>query len=155
MDRSGACRRTYGNADISLESVFVRRGGLLDKLLGFSGNLRGSLLQKGIEVIREKGLRQVVPVAGGMAFLAIRTGTEAAHRNSERFDFHLADQLPPIPVRKPDIADQHIEAGGRDRIESGGHVVHGADLMPDLLKVPRQVGQGVFVVFNKKNSQAK
>ena len=153
MNRSQAGHRTYGEGQFLLERALAAER-LCDKLLGVFGNLRGSLLQKGVEIVREKGLRQVVLVARGLAFLAIRTGSESTHRDSERFGFQLADQLPAVPVRKPDIADQHIEAGGRDRTESGGHIAHGADVMPELLKVPRQVGQGVFVVFNKKNSQA-
>ncbi len=117
-------------------------------------NLRGSLFQKGIEVVWEEWLRQVMTVASSMALFAIRGRSKAAHRDAERFGLHLADQLPSIPVRKPNIADQDIEVGRRDHLEGGSHIPHAADLVPLLLKIAGQVRQAIFVVFDKENSQA-
>ena len=93
-------------------------------------------------------------VARGEALFAIRAGSKAAHRDSERFGLHLADQLPSIAVWKPNIADQDIEVGRRGHLDGGSHIPHAADLMPLLLKIPCQVSQAIFVVFNKENSQA-
>ena len=111
-------------------------------------------MQEGIEIIRKEWLRQVMFVARGMALFKIRAGSEAAHRDSERFGRHLAEQLPSIAVWKPNIADQDIEVRGRDHRNGGSHIPRAADLMPQLLKIPCQVSQAIFVVFNKENSQA-
>jgi len=111
-------------------------------------------LQKGVEIVREEWLRQVMLVASGKAFFTIRAGSKAAYRYSERFGRHLADQLRSIAVWKPNIADQDIEVGRRDHLNGGSHIPHAADLMPQLLKIPCQVSQAIFVVFNEENSQA-
>jgi hypothetical protein len=124
------------------------------RLLDLFRNLRGSLFQKGIEIVREEWLRQVMLVASGKAFFTIRAGPKTAHRDSERFGRHLADQFPSVAVWKPNIADQNIEVGRRDHLNGGSDIPHAADLMPQLLKIPCQVSQAIFVVFNKENSQA-
>jgi CBS domain-containing protein len=93
-------------------------------------------------------------VARGMALFAIGARSEAAHRDSERFWLHLAEQLPSIAVWKPKIADQDVEAGRGNHLEGGSHIAHAANLVPLLLKIAGQVSQAIFVVFDNKNSQA-
>ncbi len=111
-------------------------------------------MQEGIEIIRKEWLRQVMFVARGMALFKIRAGSEAAHRDSERFGRHLAEQLPSIAVWKPKIADQDVEVGRGDHLEGRSHIAHAADLVPLLLKIAGQVSQAIFVVFDNENSQA-
>ena len=68
-------------------------------------------MQKDVEIVRKEWFRQVMFVARGMALLAIRASSEAAHRDSKWSGLHLAEQLPSIAVWKPKIADQDIEVG--------------------------------------------
>ena len=122
--------------------------------LDFAAKSQGGLFQQGIEVVREEGFRQVVPVSGLTALLVIRASPEAAHRDSERLRVDLADQLPAIPVRESYVTDQDIEFRIRERLYGGSHVPDAADLMPLVLQILRQVGQRVFMVFDNKDSQA-
>ena len=78
-------------------------------VLDLAGKSQGGLFQQGIEVVREEGLRQVVPESRLTALLVIRASPEAAHRDSERLRVDLADQLPAIPVRESYVTDQDIK----------------------------------------------